>query len=208
MGAVMDTATETATDTATDTVMQLKNSTTAYGWVAIVLHWISAIGVIWLYFLGEDIEHAKEDGLPRAEVVELMSFHSSIGALFFIFLAARIVSHIAQRQPSKPDQHRYLNLLSRAVMWLFLLMIGLQIITGPIIIWTRPAPVEIFDFMSIPSPFPARAEWLHEAAEFVHKYAPNLFWPLIILHVAGALKHQFIDKDGSALRIIRVKKDG
>ena len=128
--------------------------------------------------------------------------------VFILFLAARIVSHIAQRQPSKPDQHRYLNVLSQFVMWLFLLMIGIQIVTGPIIVWSRPAPIEVFDWFSIPSPFPGRAEAVHEGAEFIHKIAPNLFWPLIVLHVAGALKHLFWDKEKTTLRMFWLRPTG
>lgn len=186
--------------------MQIKNTENAYGWAAIVLHWISAIGVIWLYFLGENIEHAKEAALPRAEIAQFVDFHASVGAVFFAFLAARIVSHLAQRQPAKPDQHRYLNMLSTAVIWLFLLMIAIQIITGPLIVWTKAEPFRVFDWFAVPSPFASPSEALHEALEFAHKTAPNLFWPLIVLHVAGALKHLIFDRNRSALRIVRVKR--
>ena len=186
--------------------MGWRNSDRAYGTLSVVLHWISAAGVIWLYFLGENIEHAKEDRLPREEVRAMIDFHASIGAIFFIFLLARIVNHYAQRQPAKPAQNRYLSLLASAVIQLFLLMIAVQLITGPLVIWTRPAPVEIFDWFAIPSPFAARQEWLHETAEEIHALAPNLFWPLIALHVAGALKHLFLDKNRTALRMFGMER--
>lgn len=186
--------------------MQLGNTKSGYGWAAIALHWISAAGVIWLYFLGENIEHAKEASLPREEISELIRFHSAVGMTFLVFLAARIVSHYAQRQPDKLDQHPYLNMLSRAVMHLFLLMIAVQIITGPLTVWSRPAPIYMFGWFTIPSPFPGRVEWLHEAAETVHAFAPNLFWPLLALHVAGALKHLLLDRNRPGLRMFWVRK--
>ena len=186
--------------------MSWKNSNTGYGWAAIILHWISAVGVIWLYFLGENIEHAKEARLPREEVGAFIDFHASIGAIFFIFLLARIVLHYAQRQPAKPDQHRYLNLLSTAVMQLFLLMIAVQIITGPLMIWSMARPIEVFDWFAIPSPFAQANRDLHETLETVHAFAPNLFWPLIVLHVAGALKHLVLDKERTSLRMIGLNR--
>ncbi len=38
--------------------MSFRNTKSAYGWAAIGLHWISAIGVTALYFLGEGMEEA------------------------------------------------------------------------------------------------------------------------------------------------------
>ncbi len=187
--------------------MQLKNTSTAYGWIAIALHWIAAVGVIWLYFLGEAIEHAKADGLPREEIITAIRFHISMGMVFILFLAARIVSHIVQRQPTPPAQQRYLHWLSRTVMWLFLLMIGTQIVTGPILVWTRPSDIAVFGVVLFPSPFSEEVKWLHEGAEFVHQTAPNLFWPLIVLHVAGALKHFLFDRDNTLQRMLWVRKD-
>lgn len=186
--------------------MQLKNTGASYGWAAIALHWIAAIGVIWLYFLGENIEHAKQDGLPRGEIVSMIRFHASVGMAFIVFLAARIVSHIAQRQPAPPAQAKYLRWLSKTVMWLFLLMIGVQIITGPLIYWTRPAAIPFFGLFSIPSPFGDGNEAAHEVLETIHAFAPNLFWPLIVLHVAGAAKHLLIDRDDTVRRMLWVKR--
>lgn len=182
--------------------MTLKNTSQRYGLIAILLHWISAVGVIWLYFLGENIEHAKADGLPREVVIEAIRFHMSIGLLFFSFLAARVISHFVQKRPEPSAQHRYLNLLSLFVQRLWLLMISIQIITGPLLAWSSARPNKIFDWISIPSPFPERIDWLHEGLETIHANAPNVFWPLLVLHVVGALKHQFVDKDDVLKRMI------
>lgn len=185
--------------------MQLKNTHEKFGWIAIVLHWIAAIGVAWLYFLGENIEHAKEDGLAREEVRALIEYHVSIAMIFIVFLAARVLWHIAHKQPAKPRQHRALTMLAYAVQWGFLVMIAIQIITGPIIEWSVMRPLKVFDLFSVPSPFPAAVGWFHEGAETVHKLASNLFWPLIALHVGAALKHLVLDRDCSFQRMILVR---
>lgn len=186
--------------------MQLKNTKEAYGWIAIVLHWISAVGVVWLYFLGENIEHAKEDGLARDEVRAILEYHVSIGMIFFVFLLSRVLWHFTQQQPTKPKQHPAFNLAALVVQWGFLAMIVVQIISGPIAEWSAARPLKVFDLLLIPSPFPEYVEWLHEGAETIHKLASNLFWPLIALHVGAALKHLVIDRDGSFQRMLRVRK--
>jgi len=185
--------------------MQLNNTRSGYGWISIFLHWVSAIGVIWLYFLGENIEHARELELPREARRLIIDYHISIGLIFLLALAARIVWHVSQTQPEKPVQYAWLNHLARAVIWAFLAMIAVQIVSGPVIEWAAMRPLKIFDLVSIPSPFSSRIEWLHDGAELVHKLAPNLFWPLIVLHVAGAAKHIFLDPDRSALRMFWVR---
>ena len=48
--------------------MSLTNTRAAYGWIAIALHWISAVGVTVLYFLGERMEDAAD----RAEIEQLL----------------------------------------------------------------------------------------------------------------------------------------
>ena len=44
---------------------------------------------------------------------------------------------------------------------------------------------------------------MHETLEFIHADALKLLaYALIILHVLGALKHQFIDKDAEMNRML------
>ena len=184
----------------------LKNSRAAYGGIAIGLHWISAVGVITMYVLGEKIEHAKEDGAAREVILSAIRLHQSIGVLFLFFLAAFVVQYFLQKRPSEYEQHPYLVLLSKWVKRLWILMICCQILTGPFLAWTGGRPLRVFDWFVLESPI-ERIGWLHEGLETIHAYAPNLFWPLIVLHVVGALKHLVIDKDGTVKRMIWPQKE-
>src|SRR3546814_5771805 len=49
------------------------------------------------------------------------------------------------------------------------------------------------------APWATVRDW-HEFAEEVHGAASKLFWPLIVLHVGGALKHLLVDRDGTLKR--------
>ena len=66
--------------------MSLSNTRHAYGWIAIALHWISAVGVTVLYFLGEQMEDAAD----RAEKIAARDLHVSVAMLLIAFLAARL----------------------------------------------------------------------------------------------------------------------
>lgn len=182
--------------------MSLRNTRAAYGWAAIGLHWISAVGVVALYLLGEQMEEAPD----RAAKMIAQDLHVSVAVLLFTFLAARLLWSLSQPHPRSLEQNRWLRLVAIAVQGLFLLMIAVLLLTGPLAIWSTTRPIEVFDLFAIPSPFPTRLDWLHETAEQVHGAAAKLFWPLIVLHVAGALKHLIIDRDGTLQRMLWVKK--
>ena len=182
--------------------MSLINTKAAYGWIAIALHWISAIGVPLLYFLGEQMEHA----LTRPDKIAARNLHVSVAVLLFSFLAARIIWSATQTAPAPLEQKRALQILGKAVQGLFLVMVALLLISGPLTVWSTAKPLQVFELFYIPSPFPTRLQWLHEAGETVHKFASNAFWPLIILHVGGALKHLIIDRDRTVQRMLWVSK--
>lgn len=182
--------------------MTLLNSRTAYGWAAISLHWISAIGVTALCLLGERMEEAAD----RASKAAAQDLHVSVGVLLISFLVARLLWSASQPAPAPLERSRWLRLLARVVQGLFLLMIAILVVTGPLAIWSTERPIEVLSMFSVPSPFPTRVVWLHEAAEEVHGAATKLFWPLIALHVAGALKHLVIDRDGTVRRMLWVSR--
>jgi len=182
--------------------MSLRNSRKAYGWAAIALHWISAVGVVVLYFLGENMEEAPD----RAAKLAAQDLHVSVGVLLFTFLAARVLWSASQPSPDPLERNRWLRLAAKAVQGLFLLMIVVLLVTGPLAMWYAARPIEVFDWFAVPSPFAARLDWLHEAAEEVHGAATKLFWPLIALHVAGALKHLALDRDGVVQRMLWVRR--
>lgn len=181
--------------------MSLRNTPTAYGWAAIALHWTSAGAVIALYLLGEQMEEAA----GRVEKLAAMRTHVSVGVLLFALLAARLLWSVSQPPPRALGRSAPLRLVARVVQGLFLAMIAILILSGPLVIWSTGNPIGVFDWFAIPSPFPGRVEWLHEAAELVHKTASKLFWPLIILHVLGGLKHLVIDRDRTLQRMLWVR---
>lgn len=185
-----------------DMIMSLRNTPTAYGWVAIALHWVSAIAVVTLYLLGERLEEAAS----RAEELTAMRTHVSVGVLLIAFLAARLLWSVSQPAPRGLGRSAALRITARVVQGLFLAMIAILIISGPLVIWSTGSPIKVFDWFAIPSPFPVRIDWLHEAGELIHKAASKLFWPLIVLHVLGGLKHLVIDRDRTLQRMLWVSR--
>jgi cytochrome b561 len=184
--------------------MMITNTRQVYGWAAIALHWISAAGVVTLYLLGERLEEAPD----RAAKVAAQNLHVSVGVLLFTFLAARLLWSASQPKPAPFERRRVFQIAAAAVQVLFLLMIAVLLVTGPLAVWSTARPIQVFDLFTLPSPFMAPDRGLHELAEEVHAAASKLFWPLIVLHVAGALKHLVVDRDGTFQRMLWVRRLG
>lgn len=181
--------------------MTMTNTPDRYGWLTIALHWIAAIGVIAMFASGINAYNAGEAG-DRAARAAAMGLHISMGGTLFVFLLARVALHYGQVRPEKPAQAKWLNVLSVATQHLLLLGILIQIISGPLAVWSGGRAINIFDIVSLPSPFAARSEGIHEFAEAMHIVGRLLILLLLPLHVLGAFKHLILDRDGVFSRML------
>jgi cytochrome b561 len=129
-----------------------------------------------------------------------MGIHTAVGVAFFLIFAARIAAHYFQTSPIEPVQSSALGFIARATHNLLLLMIAVQIISGPLFIWSRARPINA-GFISIPSPFAVRVDSIHEIADVMHTVGRWSLLVLISLHILGAMKHLFLDRDGLFERI-------
>ena len=181
--------------------MQWINTRQSYGWLSIVLHWLAAASVIYLLYLGFEM-HAAGEANDRALHRALEELHISFGMTAILFLAARVLASYAQPRPQAPEQKPAMKLMAVATHQVLLLLILVQIVTGPMIEWTGAHPIEVWDWFVVPSPFAERNRDLHEAFETVHAATRWPFVALISLHVLGTLKHVMIDRDGILRRML------
>jgi cytochrome b561 len=184
--------------------MQWINSRQGYGWLAIILHWLAAIAVIYLLWTGFAIDAAEEAG-DRALHHAQEELHISFGMTVILILAARVISSYAQPRPVPPEQAPALKFAAVATHQLLLLAIILEIVTGPLLEWSHGHAIEVWNWFSVPGPFSGRNRDLHETLETLHGIAR---WPIVILialHVLGALKHAMIDRDGVLKRMLVAK---
>ena len=189
----------------------MATSNDRYSHVAIALHWtiaillLSNIGIAW-YF---NTLH----GMARLSPIAL---HQSIGLTVLVLSVARLAWRLANPPPKLPDDVTgWEKLLSTIGHWgFYVVMIGLPL-TGWAMRSASPLhhilPIKLF-FIPWPAIGPLAslapdqaksAEHLFEAA---HGLLGKLAYGLIALHVAGALKHQFISRDDVVARMIPILK--
>ena len=182
-----------------------------YSHVAIALHWtiavllLSNIGIAW-YF---NTLH----GMARLSPIAL---HQSVGLTVLVLSVARLAWRLVNPPPKLPGYVTgWEKLLSTIVHWgFYVVMIGLPL-TGWAMRSASPLhhilPIKLF-FIPWPaigplaSMAPDQAKSAEHLFETAHGLLGKLAYGLIVLHVAGALKHQFISRDDVVARMIPILK--
>lgn len=185
--------------------MQWTNSKNGYGWLSIALHWLAAVAVVVMLVTGFQAGFAGDAG-DRAARSALMGLHISFGASVALLLLARVLSSYLQPRPTAPEQAPFLKFLSSATHQVLLLAILIQVVSGPLAVWSGGRAINVFDVFSLPSPFAARNQGIHEFAELLHAIGRWALIGAISLHVLGALKHVMIDRDGVLRRMLAPAK--
>lgn len=187
-----------------------------YAVVAIVLHWAIAIGILAMIPFGwwmSDLIHEPE---TRAHGVAAFQLHKSIGLSILALSLARLGWRLLNPPPPLPaGMTRWERIAAVATHWGFYgVMIALPL-SGWVYVSTgfdgegRPlaVPTYWFGLFEVPHlPVAAAAESVRQAAAAASMSAHSaMAWGAIVLaalHVAGALKHQFVNKDGVMSRMV------
>ena len=173
--------------------------TDRYSKVAVALHWLIALCIIAAILIAEVTEDWEGPSRGLA-----MMFHKSFGISILGLSVARILWRITHRPPAM-DAHMktWEKGLAHLIHTLFyLLMIGMPI-TGWIMSSApvEPYPLTFFGLFDVPY-LPVQGNKIAgEIANEGHEIAGKVMIALILLHVAGALKHSIIDKRPSLSRM-------
>ncbi|MBP7136534.1 MAG: cytochrome b [Sphingomonadaceae bacterium] len=178
-----------------------------YSRTAIVLHWVIALLIVANVALGLLFESFGEDN-----VRPLIDAHKSIGITVLGLAIMRLLWRATHVPPALPDHYKPWEKLAAKAAHLFLYVL---IFAMPISGWLhdsawKAAPeIKMYWFGLFEWPRigwimnmdPAVKESLHGLFGEVHESLALVLYLLVFLHVAGALKHQFIDKHAELQRM-------
>ena len=136
-----------------------------------------------------------------------LAFHVGGGAILGVFLLWRVGRRIRRGMTEKPDQAAIYNLASQIVIWGLLVAIIIVVISGYLLPWSRGMAIDIFGLFQLPSSIASNHDF-HEIFEKMHTISGQLIVPLFLLHLLGALKHRFIDKDNVMQRMAKAVSNG
>lgn len=177
--------------------MQLHNSTQKYGLIIKLVHWFSALMIIGLYIMGkwmEDLDYYSEwyQTAPY--------WHKSIGIILLGITIYRLYlkfTSVAPQAIITLTQQR----MASITHYLIYLCLFITMFSGYLLAATDGNDIAVFNWFVIPS-VGQLINHQEDIAGEIHELASNAVILLVIIHVAGALKHHFIDKDKTLSRMI------
>ena len=157
------------------------------------LHWIMAALVLLMIPAGLIM---VQKGLARPVQDALYLFHKNTGVILLGLLVIRLIHrrrHPAPDLPATlPHWQRRAAHLSHMALYVLLLVMP---VSGYIRVRAGGFPIEGLDAIGIGTLVP-KSENLANAASAVHQAAAFLLIALIALHVAAALQHAMLRRDG------------
>lgn len=180
------------------------NTENSYGLVAIIIHWLIALTIIGLFFLGlwmVDLDYY------HAWYITAPNIHRSAGLLLLFVLVFRLLWRFANPSPEPlPSLKRWEHVSAKLMHWTLYLLTLLIIVSGYMISTAEGQPVDVFGWFKVPATITS-IENQEDIAGQVHYYLGVIIMVLAGFHALAALKHHFINKDATLLRMLGLKSE-
>jgi cytochrome b561 len=168
-----------------------------YTRIAILLHWVVAALVVaqvtWGWWMQEI---PKQPVGPR---VDAFNLHKSVGLTIFALMVVRLAWRLAHRPPPLPPIPAWQARLAHAVQALLYVALFAMPVAGYLgSVWSG-YPVKLYGMTLLA--WGAKDVALKDAMGAVHLGTSLVLVGLFALHVAGALKHALVDRDGLLARM-------
>jgi cytochrome b561 len=180
------------------TMTMLRNSTTSFGWVHIIIHWISAIAVIGLFAVGwwmVELDYYSEWYRTAPDL------HKSVGLTLLLVTVFRVFWKISNPSPNplatKPIEKKAGH-FAHTIIYILLFTI---MISGYLISTADGRGIEWFGLFEVPS-LGAFVENQADLAGDIHEWLAYTLIGLVLLHAGAALKHHFLEKNDTFKRMI------
>lgn len=178
--------------------MSICNTTVKYGKVTKSFHFITAILIIGMLIVGSLMGDIGDKGVKG----QVYMIHKLTGLLI---LAVGVLFVLWSTCNKKPVYPLGMKCWEKALAKIVQLSLYALIIAMPLSGWVLSSAAghnpNFFGLFEIPMPLIPHSKMLSQTAGDLHYYfAWSLFW-LITLHVLGALKHHFIDRNNVMKRM-------
>lgn len=175
---------------------------TTYSPTAKGLHWLIVLLLTVQFTTAFLLPHIGRN-TPPSDTIDL---HFSLGVLIMLAMAVRLIVRL--RHPvalDAKDAAPAERLLARLTHWLFYLIL----IISPLMGWASASahrlPVSLFGLIPLPPLAAPGAHWANTAGDLHGTAMWVLLW-LIGLHVAGALYHHLLRRDGTLIRMLPARR--
>lgn len=173
-----------------------------YSAVAIALHWLLALVILAMFGVG-----IYMTDLPFSPLrLKLYNWHKWAGISFLALTLLRLLWRVTHRPPALPAaiEQAMPSWQTRAYHATHHVMYAL-FFAVPLLGWAYSSaagfPIVLFGQLPLPDLLPASKE-LAEMVKPWHELSALALMALAALHIAAALKHQWVDRDGLLKRML------
>lgn len=189
--------------------MPIRNSVDRYGWLAQLLHWTSAAAFIGAYCLVYFGIWFLVDETPARSMT--LNLHWVFGTLVGALVIPRLLWKHAQMGPDEVPGTAQEHALARVTHGLLYALMILMTLTG--YLGTRsgtdfglffvPSFRDTALFGWISSTWSVSFKEFEGPLDAMHHFVGRwIAWPIVGLHVAAALYHHWVRRDGTLLRML------
>lgn len=176
----------------------MKNNGDNWDLPTIILHWLSAIAVVGLFALGwwmVDLTYYSDWYRTAPHT------HKSVGILLALLTLFRLYWRATHKRPAPlgSKAERRLSGLAHKVIYLLLILL---FASGYLISTADGRGIEVFNWFTLPG-LGSFIENQEDLAGDIHEWLAYTLIALAVLHAVAALKHHFIDKDKTLMRMLK-----
>ncbi|HET9864706.1 MAG TPA: cytochrome b [Steroidobacteraceae bacterium] len=178
--------------------MSFRNTTQSWGSVAKLLHWL-----IVLLIINQWVIAMRADSLPIGIAkLQALAWHKSFGITILMLAVVRLVWRWTNPVPDLSAGTRpWERVLARISHLLLYALIFAMPLTGWLMSSAKNFPVSWFRLFQLPD-LVAPDETLYQRMHDLHHLLFKVLVVVAALHVAGALKHHFIDRNDVLKRML------
>jgi cytochrome b561 len=156
-----------------------------------ILHWLMAVCIVAMLFIGVFMVSTI---MPK--YLPLISLHKTLGIAILILALMRLAVRLCSGAPALPaDLPAPMKLAADLSHYaLYALMIAMPLL-GWAMLSAAQYPVVLAGDIHLPAILPQSEQW-HTILWTAHHYLGLAFFALFLLHMAAALFHAFVRRDG------------
>lgn len=172
---------------------------TQYSKRIVIVHWLTLALIIVAWFLGDAVHDARHDG--GATLFGYL-IHMLAGGAVLLFTLARFYFRNKDGVPP-PVGNALMDKVAKGIHYALYAVLLLLPVSGTMQVVTSDVSKALLagDAAMLPRKFDG------VFAHVVHEQLVNVLIVLVVLHILGAIKHQFIMKDGLMERMSLRRKD-
>jgi len=178
--------------------MSFRNTNRSWGSLSKALHWIIVLLIINQWLIAE-----RADSLPNGLAkLQALAWHKSFGITILMLAVVRLVWRLMNPTPELTTETKaWERVLARLSHVLLYALIFAMPLTGWMMSSARNFPVSWFHLFQLPD-LVAPDKQTFELMQNLHGVLFLVLVGVALLHVAGALKHHFVDKNDVLKRML------